>query len=180
MDDRQTKRINEAARKFSEALMESYRATTGRTTSAQQLNAELTQSFFNAVIDNLRAQTGNNREMTQELVDQQRRQLEAAQTIAQESANAYMEFLDSLFFYRRSVEETHRDISAEPESNSENQIDNDLPLEDYDSLNVREVSDKLDELSVEEIRQLRSYEVRNKNRRTLMDRLNARIESDSS
>lgn len=180
MDDRQTKRINEAAQKFSEALRESYRAATGRTTSAQQLNAELTQSFFNAVIDNLRAQVGSNREMTQELVDQQRRQLEAAQTLAQESANAYMEFLDSLFFYRRSVEESRREISADTESSSESQIDNELPLEDYDSLNVREVSDKLDELSVEEIRQLRSYEVRNKNRRTLVDRFNARIESDSS
>jgi hypothetical protein len=36
----------------------------------------------------------------------------------------------------------------------------------YDSLNVRNVSDKLNKLSDEKIKRLRDYEVRNKNRTT--------------
>ena len=36
----------------------------------------------------------------------------------------------------------------------------------YDSLNVRKVSDKLNKLSDEKIKRLRDYEVRNKNRTT--------------
>ncbi len=47
-------------------------------------------------------------------------------------------------------------------------------------MNVREVSEKLDGLSVDEIRQLRDYEVQNKNRCTLIERFDLRLEADSS
>jgi hypothetical protein len=43
-------------------------------------------------------------------------------------------------------------------------------------LNVREVSERLEELSVEEIEQLRRYEAANKNRSTLLKRFDDRIE----
>ncbi len=54
------------------------------------------------------------------------------------------------------------------------------PIEGYDSLNVKQVSQKLKELNVEEIERLRDYEARNKNRRTLMERLDRRVEAGSS
>ncbi len=192
MDERQQKQVNEAAEKFADAIKESYQALANRSVSAQELNAQLTQEFFNAVINNLRSQAEDNREMIRELVDQQQRQQEAAQSLAQESTKAYMEFLDSMFFfYRRSVEEAERTTEASmeeigraagasPKAPAESRAGGDLPLEDYDSMNVREVSSKLGELSVEEIRQLRDYEASNKNRRTLISRLDARIEAGSS
>ena len=68
-------------------------------TSAQQLNAELTEQFFNTVIGNLRTQAEDTRQMTQQLADQQQRQAEAARAMAQESVGAYMEFLNSIFSY---------------------------------------------------------------------------------
>ncbi len=64
MDDRQQRQVNEAAEKFAAAIRESFEAVAERGVSAQQLNAELTQSFFNNVIDNLRAQTEANRALT--------------------------------------------------------------------------------------------------------------------
>ncbi len=109
MEDQQTRRINEAAQRFAEALTESYRAVTDYAVTAQQINAELTRNFFGGVIDNLRAQTEDNREMVQELANQQQRQQEAARSLAQESTSAYMELLESMsFFYQRSVEEIDR------------------------------------------------------------------------
>ncbi len=180
MDDQQARRINEAAQEFAQALVESYRTATGRAVSAQELTAELTQNFFDSVINNLRSQTESNLAMIQELSDQQQRQQEAVQALAQESTSAYMDFLDSMFlFYRRSMEETERSAERSVEVSPEGRADDGLPLEDYDSLNVREVSERLDELSVEEIRQLRDYEARNKNRRTLLERLDNRIEAGS-
>lgn len=111
MDDSQARRINKAAQRFAAVLMESYRMVTDRTVSTQQLNAELMQNFFEAVIDNLRAQAEGNQEMIRDLVSQQRRQQQAAQWLAQESANAYMGFLDSMFyFYRRSTQGAERSI----------------------------------------------------------------------
>jgi uncharacterized protein YktB (UPF0637 family) len=109
MDEQQAKRVDEAAQKFAEALMESYKALTDPTVSVQALNAELTQDFFDAVIDNLHAQGESNLALTQGLIEQQQRQREALELLAQESVNAHMDFLDSMFFFhRQSVEATER------------------------------------------------------------------------
>jgi metal-dependent amidase/aminoacylase/carboxypeptidase family protein len=88
---------NEAAKHFADAVRASYQAVADRSVSAQELNAELTQQFFNQTINNLRAQAEENRQMTQQLADQQQRQAEAAQTLTKESVGAYMEFMDSMF-----------------------------------------------------------------------------------
>jgi predicted RNA polymerase sigma factor len=103
MDEQQTQRINQAAKEFSDALAASYRALTKRTVSTQEQSAQLTQEFFEAVIDNLRAQAQRNQEMVQELVDQQQQQQrEAAQTLAQEtSVEDYMRLLDYMCSYYR-------------------------------------------------------------------------------
>ncbi|MCA1717410.1 MAG: hypothetical protein LC781_11470 [Actinobacteria bacterium] len=44
MDDRQQRKVDEAAEKFAGAIRESFEAVAERGVSAQQLNAELTQS----------------------------------------------------------------------------------------------------------------------------------------
>jgi hypothetical protein len=108
MEDQQ-RQINEAAEKFAEAIKESYQALSERSVSAQELNAQLTQDFFNGVIDNLRTQTENNRALAEDLIAQQRKQQEASQALTQESANAYMDFLNSMFaYYRGSLDEAQK------------------------------------------------------------------------
>jgi hypothetical protein len=99
MDERQQKQVNEAAEKFAEAVRESYQAVADRSVSAQELNAKLTQDFFNGVINNLRSQAESNRELTRELIEQQQKQQEASQALTQESVRAYTDFLNSMFAY---------------------------------------------------------------------------------
>ena len=109
MDQQQQQQVNEAAEKFAEAVRESYQAVADRAVSAQQLNAELTQNFFNSVINNLRSQAESNRQMTQELQGQQERQREATQSLTQESVGAYMDFVNSMFsYYQGTVEQAGR------------------------------------------------------------------------
>jgi polyhydroxyalkanoate synthesis regulator phasin len=109
MDERQQKQVNEAAEKFAEAIKESYQALADRSVSAQELNAQLTQEFFNGVINNLRTQAESNRALAEDLIEQQRKQQEASQALAQESVNAYTEFLNSMFsYYRGSLDEAQR------------------------------------------------------------------------
>ncbi len=186
MDQQQQQQVNEAAEKFAEAVRESYQTVADRAVSAQQLNAELTQNFFNSVINNLRAQGESNREKTQELQGQQERQREATQALTQESVSAYMDFVNSMFsYYQGTVESVEpretRGVTEAVESAGERTEvqtgEGDLPLADYDSLNVREVSERLEEFSVEEVEQLRSYEAVNKNRSTLLRRFDDRIEA---
>jgi hypothetical protein len=193
MDEQRQQRINEAARQFTEALVGSYRAVSERGVSVQEHNAELTQNFFNRVIENLRAQAEGTRAMTQRLADQQQRQRESAQALTRESVSVYMDFVNSMFsFWRGSVEaagrstgETVEKSAAETsrgarEAETQTRVNGGLPLEEYDSLNVDQKSERLDQLSIEELEQLRDYETENKNRRTLVERLNQGIEAGSS
>jgi hypothetical protein len=101
MDDQQARKVNQAAEKFAESLTEAYRAVAGRSVSAQEINAHLTQIFFNRVIENLRTQAESNRTLAGSLIEQQRKQQEASQTLARESVDAYMEFLGSVFAFPR-------------------------------------------------------------------------------
>src|SRR3712207_8071118 len=89
MDERQQQQVNEAAEKFASAIKDSYQALAERSVSAQELNAQLTQDFFNGVINNLRTQAENNRALAEDLIEQQRKQQEASQALTQESVNAY-------------------------------------------------------------------------------------------
>jgi len=109
MDEKQQKQINEAADRFAEAIKESYQALTERGVSAQELNAQLTQDFFNGVINNLRSQAESNQALAEDLIEQQRKQQEASQALTQESVNAYMDFLNSMFsYYRGSLDEAQK------------------------------------------------------------------------
>ena len=106
MDKGQQSQVNEAAEKFAESLTEAYRAVAGRSVSAQELNAQLTQEFFNGVINNLRTQAESNRALAEDLIEQQRKQQEASQALTQESVNAYMDFLNSVFASPREGTQT--------------------------------------------------------------------------
>ena len=103
MDEQLTQKINEAAKEFSDALGDSYQALTTRTASTQEQVAQLTQAFFEGVIEHLRAQAQGNQQMVQELVDQQQQQQrEATQALAQEtSVEDYMRLLDYMCSYYR-------------------------------------------------------------------------------
>ena len=54
-----------------------------------------------------------------------------------------------------------------------------FPIEGYDELTVEEVSGRLGGLSVEELRVVRDYEERNKNRDTLLEELDRKIRGGS-
>ena len=109
IEEKQQKQVNEAAEKFADALKESYQSIADRSVSAQELNAQVTQDFFNGVINNLRTQAENNRALSDDLIAQQRKQQEASQALAQESLGAYMGFLNSMFsYYRGNLDEAQR------------------------------------------------------------------------
>ncbi len=102
MDQQSQQRVNEAADKFTDALVQSYKAVAERGASSQEQSAQLTEAFFNQTINNLRAQAEENRQATEQLAEQQQRQAESAQTLTQESVGAYMAFMDSMFSYWQS------------------------------------------------------------------------------
>src|SRR5215204_5491066 len=54
-----------------------------------------------------------------------------------------------------------------------------FPIEGYDELTVEEVSSRLESLTAEDLREVRDYEERNKNRETVLEQLDRRIRGGS-
>jgi hypothetical protein len=54
-----------------------------------------------------------------------------------------------------------------------------LKTADYDGLSVEEISKRLDGLSADELKKVRQYEKRNKNRETLIERIDRKIRANS-
>jgi hypothetical protein len=50
-----------------------------------------------------------------------------------------------------------------------------FPIEGYDELTVEEISGRLGGLSVEDLREVRDHEERNKNRETVLEQLDRKI-----
>jgi hypothetical protein len=72
----------------------------------------------------------------------------------------------------RSPGRKHPGPLANPEVSGDTET---LPIADYDSLNMGQVTKRLSGLSIEELERLRDYEAKNKNRRSLLVRFDKRI-----
>ncbi len=192
MDSKQTRQINEAARAFAEAVQESFRIASGRTEEAQERANRLTRSFFESVTSELQAGAGRSRTASQQLMEQSRKQQEAFWQMSEESMALYRDFLGSVSaFYRANTEQARRSVQAgartatrsteetatQVQAAAEGHLG--VPIEGYDELNVKEAARRLDGLSETELRRVREYEARNKNRRTLLDQIDQKLESAS-
>jgi endonuclease/exonuclease/phosphatase (EEP) superfamily protein YafD len=102
MDDQQQQRVNQAAEEFANALRESYQTVAGRGESAYELNAQLTEQFFNRVVNNLQTQAEANRQTGEQLAEQAQRGQEASRQLTQESVQAYMDFVNSMFAFSQA------------------------------------------------------------------------------
>ena len=102
VDPRRASDMNEAAARFAEALAESYRIVYGQAAEAQERQARFAREFSERVLENLREQTEGVRAASEALADQARRQQAAGRELAQESVDAYVEFLDTAFSQYRT------------------------------------------------------------------------------
>ncbi len=194
--------VNEAARRFAETLAESYRLVYGHAAESAQRQHQRAQEFSELVTENLREQSEAGRANAQRLSEQAARQQEAGQALARESVEAYTQFLNDAFSSYRSgteqaagsVQEGLRTLTDTTtgllgtatgavgatagatvegaERAAEAVV---FPIEGYDEMNVDEVSERLDGLSVEELQLVRDYEELNKGRETLLEQMDRKI-----
>ena len=199
MDNRQARQINDAARAFAEAVQESFRIASERSEEAQERANRLTRSFFESVASELQATTERNRAASQQLAEQSKKQQEAFRRMSEESMGLYRDFLGSVSAYyranmeqaRQNVQEGARTATQASERTASSVQDATertatsvraaaeghpgVPIEGYDELNVKEVASRLDGLSDPELQRVREYEIRNKNRQTLLDQIDQQL-----
>jgi uncharacterized protein YukE len=190
--------VNEAARRFAETLAESYRVVYGQAAESAERQQQRAREFSELVSSNLREQTVDGRANAQELSEQAARQQQAGQALARESVEAYAQFLNDAFSRYQSNTEQAAQSAREgartlaetttgllgtatgavgstvegAERAAEAAV---FPIEGYDEMNVEEVSERLDGLSVEELQLVRDYEETNKKRETLLEKMDRKI-----
>ena len=176
--------LNEAASRFAETLADSYRLVYGQAAESAERQQQRAQEFSELVSSNLREQTEAGRANAQQLSEQANRQREA-----------YAEFLDTAFSrYRAGTEQATQSAQAGVRTLSETTagllgatVEGAeqaaeavvFPIENYDQMNVDEVSERLDGLSVEELQLVRDYEELHEGRKTLLEEMDRKIRSAS-
>ena len=191
--------VNEAARRLAETLADSYRIVYGQAAESRERQQRRVQEFSDLVANSLREQTEAGRANVEQLSEQAQRQREAGQEFAQESVGAYTRFLDDVFSRYRagteqavgSVQQSARTLTDTPtglvgtatgaagataDAMGSAADTAAFPIAGYDEMNVEEVSRPLDGLSDEQLRQVRDYEARNKNRETVLTQIDRKLQ----
>jgi hypothetical protein len=70
--------------------------------------------------------------------------------------------------YGETMEEKRKDREGESP-------DRNLPIPDYQGKTVPEIARRLDDLSADQVKRIRAYEKRHKNRKTLLERIERRL-----
>ena len=189
VDRGRTQDLNEAASRFAETLADSYRLVYEQASESAERQQQRAKEFSELVSSNLREQTEAGRANAQQLSEQAERQREA-----------YAEFLDSAFSrYRAGTEQAAQSAQAGVRTLSETTtgllgtaagavgatVEGAeqaaeavvFPIEGYDEMNVDEISERLDDLSVEDLQLVRDYEELHEGRKTLLEQLDRKIRS---
>jgi hypothetical protein len=161
-------KANRAAEQLAKTTGDSYKTVVDHTVALQERNLKFSQEAFGGVVREIRGQAESNRALTQELVERTERQRGAFRTLLEESVDAYVDLAYAPFaYYRRGL----RLVEAGANGG--------FPIPGYDELNVGEISARLDGLTAAQLREVREYEKRNKNRETLIEQIDRKIRSNS-
>jgi hypothetical protein len=132
----------------------------------QERNVRFAREIFGDAVREIQHQAESNKVLTRELIERIETQRDAFRTLVGESVDAYTDLLYApLAYYRQGL----RLVESEG-----------FPIAGYDELNVREIGDRLDGMTAAEIRKVREYEKRNKNRETLIEQFDRRLKAASA
>jgi hypothetical protein len=163
-------KANRAAEQLAKTTGDSYKTVIDHVVALQERNVRFAQGLVDSSIKELRYQAESNRAVTQELVERAERQRDAFQTLFEESVDAYIDLLYAPFaYYKQGLRLVETEVTG-----------GGFPIADYDELNVAEIRERLDGLTAAEIREIREYEKRNKNRETLIEQFDRKLKAASA
>jgi hypothetical protein len=162
------KKANRTAERLARTSGDSYKMVIDHVVAQQERNVRFAQELFDGTAREIRHQAESNRALTQELVERAEKQRDAFQTLVGESVDAYTNLLYApLAYYRQGLRLVESEFVG-------------FPIAGYDELNVREIGDRLDGLTAAQIRTVREYEKRNKNRESLIEQFDRKLRAASA
>ncbi len=161
-------KVNMTAERLARTSVESYKILVDHVVGQQERNVRFAREIFEGTAREIRHQAESNTALAQELLERAENQRETFQALVGESVDAYRDLLYApLSFYRQGLRLVEDEVAG-------------FPISSYDELNVREIADRLDSLTAAEIRTLREYEKRNKNRETLIEQFDRKLKAASA
>ncbi len=163
-------KANRAAERLAETTRDSFGTILDHAVGVQERNVRFAQGLVDDSIEELRSQVESNRAMSREIVERVEKQREAFQALLEESVDAYLDLLYTPFaYYRQGLRLVESAVTGDG-----------FPIPNYDELNVEEVGGMLDGLSAAQLREVRDYEKRNKNRETLIEQFDRKLKAASA
>jgi hypothetical protein len=163
-------KTGKTAERLAKTNGDTYKVVVDHFAAQQERNVRFAQEVLDGAVREVRHQAESNRSLTQELVERAEQQRGAYQTLVGQSVDAYMDLLYApLSYYKQGL----RVVEGEIDRAS-------FPVANYDELNVAEISKHIDRLSAAQIREIREYEKRNKNRETLIDQFDRKLKAASA
>ena len=180
-DNDQMDKVGEAAQTMSMAPHKSAYTAMDYALKAQEINTKLLQETTQAWIDGFRYQAKLSQGMAQAFFGQWGNALASmprttpVELPVQRQSRSEVTAEPATNGAQKSTEIAAKDAKG-AQKNTETAT---FPIEGYDEMNVAEVSERLDGLSVDELKRVRKYEKANKNRRTLRKEMKRKIKTTS-
>src|ERR671910_697453 len=177
-DNDQMDKVGEAAQTMSRATHKSAYTAMDYALKAQEINTKLLQQTTQAWIDGFRYQAKLSQGMAQAFFGQWGNALASmprttpVELPVQRQSRSEVTGEPATEGAQKSTEIAAKDAQKNTETAT-------FPIEGYDEMNLDEVSERLDSLSVDELKRVRKYEKANKNRGTLRKEMKQRIKSTS-
>ena len=162
-------KANEVTGRAMATTRDSYKMVLDHTVGLQERSIKFWQGMFETGTRETRQQVESNRAMTYELVERAEEQRGALQTLVNEGVDAYMDLVYSPFsYYKRGLKLVETEIT-----------EGGFPISGYDELNAEEVGSSLENLSAQELSEVREYEKANKNRETVIGQIDRKLKPAS-
>jgi len=151
------RRSNRTVERLAKTSADSYKMVIDHVVAQQERNVRFAQGVLDDAGHELGHQAESNRSVVGKLLERAEAQRDAYRTLVGEWVDAYTDLLYAPFaYYRQGLRLV------------EDQVDDaKFPIAGYDEMNVKEIGERLEGLTAAEIRTVREYEKRNKNRETL-------------
>ena len=189
-------KMTKTTEQMSRSAQQAGQIVNGYLVETQEINTEFARKGTETWIETFRKQAELNQRMVQRLYGETEGQVDAFQGIAQEWMNLYTAPFFNPFgfnpfgfspfgFFREGVQTATRnvermtDVTRRATTTGVATMNGGFPITGYDEMNVAEVSERLNSLTAEELKKVRDYERRNKNRETLIENIDRKIKAFS-
>jgi hypothetical protein len=177
-------KMDETAQQMSQSTQRAGRIINGYLTEAQEINTEFARRATETWIEAIRKQTELNQRMVQRLYGEAEGQTGAWQGLVQDWMSVYSApFYNPFDLFRQGVETATRNVEQVTDMTQKTtaagiaSANGNFPIAGYDEMNVEEASARLEGLSEEQLKRVRDYEKRNKNRDTLIEQTDRKIKA---